>query len=167
MASKINRRKFFKKSTQAGIACCAMMLSSKLIAGKGIASFLDDEKIDPKKLNFCGYTCPADCKFYIATVENDVAKKKEAYEIWHIKERYGVDFDPETAICWRCKNFNKPEGVVIKHCTVRSCAIEKGYDACIQCNTLTSCEKDLWKRFPEFYNAVKEMQVKYMEQIAS
>jgi len=167
MASKINRRNFFKKSTQAGMACCAMMLGSRLLAGNGIANFLGDEKIDPKKLNFCSYTCPADCKFYIATIENDVAKKKEAYKLWDIKERYDVDFDPETAICWRCKNPDKPKGVAVKHCTVRACAIEKGYDACIQCNTLTSCEKDLWTRFPDFYKAVKEMQVKYMEQIAS
>ncbi|MFC2096638.1 DUF3795 domain-containing protein, partial [Bacteroidota bacterium] len=151
---------------QAGMACCALMMSSKFVTAGSFAKMFDDEIIDPKKLNFCGYTCPADCKWHIATLENDLEKKKEAYEIWHIKENYGLDFDENTAFCWKCKNLEKPKGVAIHNCTVRSCAMEKGYDACIQCDELTSCDKDLWTRFPEFYNAVKEMQVKYKEQIA-
>lgn len=55
-------------------------------------------------------------------------KKKEAFEIWKIKERFGVDFNPETSVCWKCKNMSKPEGVVIQNCTVRECAIDKGYE---------------------------------------
>ena len=141
-------------------------MSSKFIAAGDLSIMFEDEKINPKELNFCSYTCPADCKFYIATFENDDEKKKVAFEIWKIKERYGVDFDPETAICWKCKNTEKSLGVAARNCSVRSCAIEKGFDACIECDELTSCEKDLWIRFPDFYKAVKEMQLKYKNQIA-
>jgi hypothetical protein len=166
MASKIDRRNFLKKSTQAGMACCALMMGSKLFAANGMGNLLGNEKIDPKKLNFCGYTCPADCKFYIATIENSDAKKKEVYESWKIKERFGVDFNSETIVCWQCKNNEKPLGVVIQKCTVRACAIKKGYEACIECDKLITCEKDLWKQFPDFYKSIIEIQVKYKEQIA-
>jgi hypothetical protein len=165
MASKIDRRNFLKKSSQAGMACCAFMMGSKLFAANSLGNIFGNEKIDPKKLNYCGYTCPADCKFYVATVENSDTKKKEVYELWKIKERFGVDYNSETTVCWQCKNTDKPAGVVIQHCTVRACAIEKGYDACIECNELTSCDKDLWKLFPDFYKAMIELQVKYKEQI--
>lgn len=166
MKTKFNRRSFLKKSTQAGMACCALMMSPNLLTASGLSEILNDKKIDPKKLNYCGYTCPTDCQFYTATIENNVEKKKEAFKAWKIKERYGLDFDEKTAICWRCKNIEKPLGVAAKNCTVRSCAIEKGYDSCIECNTLKSCDKDLWTRFPDFYKTVKEMQVKYQEQIS-
>ncbi len=166
MKNKMNRRNFFKKSTQAGMACCAMLMSSKFVAAGSFSKMFVDEKIDPEKLNYCGYTCPEDCKFYIATVEGDDTKKKEAFDVWKLKERYGIEFDTKIAICWRCKNQEKPQGMVVSNCTVRACAIEKGFDSCIQCGELNSCEKDLWKRFPEFYKGVKKMQVKYKEQIA-
>lgn len=163
MKSKLNRRNFLKRSTQAGMACCALMMSPDLLA---TAVLNEDKKIDPKKLNYCGYTCPKDCTFYVATIENDVEKKKQAYTEWKIKERYGLDFDEKTAICWKCKAKDKPLGVAAKNCTVRSCAIEKGFDSCIQCDQLSTCKKDLWTRFPEFYKSVKKMQEKYKAQIA-
>ncbi len=166
MKSKINRRKFIKRGAQAGMACCALMMSSKLVTAGGFGRLFDDEKIDPKKLNFCGYSCPADCKFHIATLENDIEKKKEAFGIWKIKEKYEIEFDPETAVCWKCKDFEKKQGVVVSNCTVRACAKDKGYDACIECGQLKSCDKDLWTRFPDFHKAVIEMQVKYKEQTA-
>ena len=74
--------------------------------------------------------------------------------------------NPDTAVCWRCKNHDKKQGVVVSNCTVRACAVERGYDSCIERDELTRCDKDLWTRFPEFYKAVKEMQIKYKEQIA-
>lgn len=164
MNIKINRRNFLKKGTQAGMACCALMMGGKVLAGNNFDKFFMNEKIDPKMLNFCGYTCPADCKFYVATIENSDTKKKEVYELWKIKERFGVDFNPETTVCWQCKNSEKPAGVVIQHCTVRACAIEKEYDACIECDKLTTCDKDLWKLFPDFHKAMIELQNRYKEQ---
>jgi hypothetical protein len=163
METTINRRKFIKKSAQIGAASCVLMMSSRLAVAFSLDKIISDENIDPQKLNFCGYVCPVDCNFHIATIENDIEKKKEAFQIWNIKERYGVDFNPETSVCWKCKNTEKTEGVVVKNCTVRSCAMDKGYNACIECNNLNHCVKDLWSRFPEFHKTVIEMQVKYNE----
>lgn len=162
MNNTVDRRKFLKGSTIAGISGCALLMAAKLNPLHAFDHLPDEKEVpDPLKMNYCGYTCPADCKFLKATKENNPELKKEAYEMWKVKERYGVDFDPEKIFCWGCKTPDKPEGVIITGCTVRKCAIEKGHQACIQCDNLVSCDKDLWTNFPDFYNNVKEMQKTY------
>lgn len=154
MKSKSNRRQFIKGSAILG---CSLLISGKLSA----FTFPEDKVPDPKKLNYCGHTCPKDCPFKVATVKNDTDLKKKAYETWKIKERYGHDFDPKTSFCWGCKTPNKPAGVVMTSCTVRACAIEKEYDSCIQCKKLKTCDKDIWSRFPSFHESVLKMQKTY------
>jgi hypothetical protein len=160
MNKKQTRREFVHKSSALGLACGAFALCPRFNL---LGNILQDEVPDPKKLNYCGYVCPSDCPMYVATIENDTEKKKEAYTMWKIEERFGVAFDPEVIFCYGCKNQDKPEGVVLKNCTVRDCAIEKGYDCCIECKDLSDCDLDLWKRFPEFHKNVIEMQKKYQE----
>ena len=64
----------------------------------------EDKIPDPKKINYCGYTCPEDCKFLVASVKNDLVLKKEAYEIWEMKERFGVvEFEADKIFCFGCK----------------------------------------------------------------
>jgi hypothetical protein len=162
MKEKIRRREFLAKSCRTGMAGCALLLCGNAVAMNSLLG-PDDEIPDPKKLNYCGYTCPEKCEFLIATLEDDEEKKKECYEGWAIKERYGLDYDPKTSFCYGCKTKDKPEGVVVSECTVRKCVKEKGLDCCIECKELTSCDKDLWVRFEEFYEGVKKMQKKYQE----
>ena len=97
----------------------------------------------------------------MASVKNDPELKKEAYTIWKIKEKYNIDFDPETIFCYGCKNTEKPEGVVLKNCTVRKCVLSKGLNCCIECSELSGCTKELWSQFPDFRQYVIEMQKKY------
>lgn len=164
MKSKINRRNFFIRVSQAGVAGCALMFGLKLSAMDGFSKFIDDDEIpDPKKLEYCGYQCPEKCLWRQGTLENNVELKKEAYEQWKIKERFDMEFDPDTMFCYSCKAKDKPEGFILKQCTVRNCCMEKGLDCCIECNELSSCEKDLWTRYPKFKEAVIEMQKKYFK----
>lgn len=161
MDSKLKRRDFLKRSGHVGLAGCAL-----LICGKAFSSthpFMGDEVPDPEKLNYCGYTCPEKCEYLMATINDDKELKKECFEAWAIEERYGVKYDPEISFCYGCKTEGKPEGVVVTECTVRSCVIEKELDCCIECKELRTCDKDLWKRFPEFYIGVKKMQLSYFE----
>jgi hypothetical protein len=165
MKNKISRRNFLIKSSVAGAACCTLMTGSGLSAMNNyLLQNNDDEILDLKKLNYCGYKCPADCQFLKGTLNNDEELKKEAYKLWKIKERFDIEFDPETIFCYGCKVSDKPEGVVTKNCTVRECAMSKKIDCCIECDELTSCDKDLWSRFPKFKESVIEMQKKYLEQ---
>jgi hypothetical protein len=122
---------------------------------------LQDDVPDPKKLNYCGYTCPEDCPMKKATLENNVELKKDAYKNWRIEKKYGIPFDPDKIFCYGCKTEEKALGLVVEKCSVRNCAIEKGYDCCIECDLLAGCDKEIWKTFPDFHNAVIEMQKKY------
>jgi hypothetical protein len=164
MTTEFNRRDFLRKGAVAGMAGCALLMAGK-INPMFANSLNQNEKIkpDPRKLNYCGYQCPSDCKFLKATQENNTELKKEAYESWKIKEKHGIDFDPEKIFCWGCKTTGKPEGVVIKECQVRKCAIEKGYDCCIQCSNLEACVFDLWKQFPDFHTHMIQEQKIYRE----
>ena len=136
-----------------------------LFAGKdAMASFLQDENIDPEKLCYCSYSCPADCHFLVASVNNDAELKKAAFKEWGLEERYGMEFDAGKIFCFKCKPGDLPEGPVLAHCTVRTCAMEKGYQACIECDQLKECDKDLWTRFPQFHEGVIRMQEKYAAQ---
>ncbi len=164
MNPKVSRRNFLMKGAQVCVGCCALIALPKLSANGLSSGFLPDNEIpDPKKLNYCGYKCPDDCKFLAASINNDTALKKEAFDIWKIEEKYGIAFDPEKIFCFGCKTTDKPEGVIITNCTVRKCAVEKKIDCCIECKELTGCSKELWTQFPDFKKMVIEMQTKYFE----
>lgn len=163
MKTNLKRREFIMKSCQAGVACCALLSGSKVFALGNLNTLQGDDLPDPKKLNYCGYTCPADCKMKKATLENNVDLKKEAFKDWRLEEKYGVAFDPEKIFCYGCKTSGKPLGFVVEKCTVRNCAIEKGYDCCIQCDKLSGCDKEIWSTFPDFHKAMMELQKKYKE----
>ncbi len=160
----LDRRDFLATGTRLGVALCGACLWS------GTPGFADIDKtqrqppLDPKKLNFCGYTCRGDCKFKLGTLEDDVELKKQAFEEWKIEERFGIAFDQETAICWGCKAPHRPDGVVVTNCDVRACVQDKKLDCCIECSELTDCNRDLWRRFPDFKAQVIEMRTRYLAQ---
>jgi hypothetical protein len=133
------------------------------LANKNLLLVSTNETPNPKKLNYCGYKCPDKCEFREASIKNDAQLKKEAYNAWKIDERYGIKFEADKIFCFGCKNRDKPEGVVLTNCTARSCAIEKNFDSCIECNELSKCDKDLWIRFPSFHEKVVELQKIYIQ----
>lgn len=163
MKPEHSRRKFIARSTKVCAGGCILLATSKLGLTNTFSELYDkEEKPRPKELNYCGYKCPQDCQFKVATLENKVEKKKEAFETWKITERYGVEYSDEVAFCYGCKADDKPLGAVTGNCTVRACAIDKKIDCCIECNELKECDKDLWSRFPGFHEAVIKMQEAYL-----
>ncbi len=160
MNKKQSRRKFVQKSSRIGLACAAFAFCPHI---DSFGNMFQNNVTDPKKLNYCGYVCPPDCQMYIATLENDNEKKLEAFKLWRLKEKYGIEFDAEKIYCYGCKIQDKPVGFNVSRCTVRTCASSKGYDCCIECNDLVSCEFEIWKTFPEFHKQVIEMQKKFIE----
>jgi hypothetical protein len=161
MKNELKRREFLTSCYRAGMACCAMMVSQKLVSGHDL-NFKEENKINPKKLNYCGYKCPASCSLLKATVENNIELKKKAYESFKIKEKFGIEFDQEKVFCWGCKTLDKPVGITVNGCTVRNCAISKKIDCCIECNELRACKKELWEAFPKFKAKMVELQKKYL-----
>lgn len=161
MKSKLNRRKFIASSAKTCAGGCILLASSNAAFASMFSTYFGDEKPSPKELNYCGYKCPDKCEFLVATLNNDKTKKKEAFEAWKIEERYGKKYSEEIAFCYGCKSEGKPLGAVTGNCTVRACTIEKGFDCCIECKELKSCDKDLWSRFPEFHKGVIKLQGTY------
>jgi hypothetical protein len=157
MKKNFNRRDFVSGCIKAGSACVLLASGGNLFA----SGTLTDDKPDPRKLEYCGYKCPDDCPLKKGTLENNVELKKKAYTEFGMKKKYGIDFDPEKIFCYGCKSPGKPIGPSVKGCKVRECAIAKGLESCIQCNTLSKCEKDLWKEFPKLHEHVLSLQKKY------
>jgi hypothetical protein len=159
MKTEVNRRNFIKMASVAGITGCAFLLTSKLNPVNASFNYSKMNEVpDLKKLNYCGYQCPDDCQFLQATRENNDSLKMLAYNNWKIKEKYGIEFEADKTFCWGCKTKDKPVGIVLSNCQVRKCAIEKGYECCIECTDLAQCDFELWKKFPDFYKQVLEMQ---------
>lgn len=160
MKNEFKRRDFISTCLKAGAACCAVAYCP-VIAAQDHAK-KQDVKIDPKDFEYCGYKCPADCPLKKGTLENNIELKKKGYEGFKFKEKYGIEFDPEKVFCYGCKvKEGTPLGLPVKSCAVRTCAIDKGYESCIQCDGLAKCDKELWTNFPKFKETVIEMQKKY------
>jgi hypothetical protein len=159
MKTGLKRRDFISKCLKAGAAGCALLYSNALFAQDPIKL----KKEDLKNLTYCCYKCSTECPTYKATIENNTELKKKAYENAKWKEKYGVDFNPDTFFCYGCKPKDKPLNINVKACLVRTCAIEKGYDCCIECNSLITCDKKLWVTYPEHRELVLKFQKLYQK----
>jgi hypothetical protein len=168
MESKISRRNFLKQCTLVGGACCTfMMWNPKLSAQTSNEENKEKEKkpVDLKQLSICGIPCFQSCPLYKATIENNVEAKKVVYEQWEMKKNFGFEFDPEKVFCYGCKAWDKPENKLgLSTCDGRKCAKANEMEACIQCKNLSSCDKEIWKKWPQLYEHTKKMQESYKTQ---
>jgi hypothetical protein len=164
-SSGLDRRAFLAMGAKVGVTACGLCMCSRIPATIASQNVTGGSVPDPEKLTYCGYTCPSDCKFLRGTLEDDFELKRQAWELWKIEERFGVAFDPDQAVCHGCKTIDQPEGIVVSRCDVRPCTREKKLDSCIQCPDLTDCDKDLWKRFPQFKEKVVKMRELYLERV--
>jgi hypothetical protein len=157
MKPELKRRDFISKCFKAGATGCVALYGNSLLGQDPVKL----KKEDLKGLTYCCYKCTVECPVYKATIENSTELKKKVYEDAKWKEKFGIEFDPDKVFCFGCKPNNQPLGLNVKACTVRSCAIEKGYDYCIECEGLTACDKMLWKSYPDFKEKVIEFQKNY------
>jgi len=166
---EVSRREFLKHSSKLGLlcgfACMCPHVVSKLQAEEADAAGTSIVP-DPKKLNYCGYVCPENCPMKAAGESTDIEQKRNAYNEWRIKERYGLEFDPDQILCNGCKTDKAQLGMTVSNCPVRQCVIEKELDCCIQCDDLATCDKALWKEFPPFREHVLKMQEQYRRSLS-
>jgi hypothetical protein len=158
MKTEIKRREFVGKFLKAGAAGVALVYGNQLLAAETQQQI---QKPDLKGLTYCGFKCSEQCTLYRATIEDNPELRKKAYEEFKFKEKFNVDYDQAKVFCWGCKPKDKPLSINVTACTVRKCTIGKGYECCIECDGLKSCDKELWKNFPEFKLKVLEAQKLY------
>lgn len=90
-----------------------------------------------KIIAFCGEVC-TDCPAFIATQNDDNAKRKETAELW--SKKYNHDFKPEDINCDGCLS---ETGKVVGYCNIceiRKCGQEGGVVNCAYCQDY-ACDK--------------------------
>lgn len=83
-----------------------------------------------KMVAFCGLVC-TDCKAFIATQEDDDAKRRSIAEDW--SKAFGRDIKPEEINCDGCLTRNGKHISYCNICKIRKCGIEKNVRNCAYC----------------------------------
>lgn len=157
MKTRMSRRSFVARSSGACLACCVMMRGGKIMAAiRGHAL-----PPDPEEYTYCGYRCEPGCPLLKATREKDTEAMRKVFDEWGAEEKFDIRFDPEIYFCYGCKNNDQPKGIIVRECSIIPCAREKGYESCFQCQELATCDKELWKKYPEHRKHVLDLQKEY------
>lgn len=100
-----------------------------------------------KMIAYCGLACH-DCGAYIATMNDDDAKRKEVAELW--SKEYGGDVKAEDIDCTGCLSVSENVYQYCKTCEIRKCGMSKEIDNCAFCNDY-ACDKllDFFKMVPD------------------
>ena len=143
---KNNRREFLKKSitTGTGAALGVISFCSGCCSCEQRPEKTAKKEVDYSRIAYCGIYCDT-CPLYKATIANDDEAKMAVAKEWG--ESTKPDFKPEEYYCYGCKD-KRSRGTVGYHCTVKQCAMKKGYSLCSQCNELETCDEQLWKELP-------------------
>ena len=106
-----------------------------------------------KIVAFCGLTC-TDCKAFMATQENDDAKRREVAEAW--SKAFGHEIKPGEINCDGCLTRDGRHINYCSVCEIRKCGMEKGVENCAYCIDY-DCEK-LAKFFEQSSEAKKTLE---------
>ena len=90
-----------------------------------------------KLISYCGLVCST-CPAFIATRDNDDAKRKQTAEEW--SKQFKSEIKPEDINCRGCVT---TVGKLFQYCTVceiRKCGVEKKIENCAGCPDY-ACEK--------------------------
>lgn len=143
---KSNRRDFLKKSAAVGTGAAWGVISfcSGCCQCEPKAEEVTKKDVDYSKIAYCGIYCDT-CPLYKATIANDDEAKMKVAKEWGANNK--SDFKLEEYYCYGCKD-KRSLGAVGYNCTVKECAIKRGYALCSQCSELEACDEKLWKEFP-------------------
>ena len=95
----------------------------------------------------CGLKC-SDCEAYIATQQDDDAKRAEVAENW--SKMFNADLKAEDITCDGCIAENGRHFSHCNVCEIRACGIEKGLKSCAFCSDYI-CDRleDFFKMVPD------------------
>ncbi|MBN2103402.1 DUF3795 domain-containing protein [bacterium] len=158
-----DRRGFIKQSVRDLMACCVLSRFPGLLragtnentSGEGEMDMYIDKV--SKDMTFCAYRCSKTCPILVASLKGDHQFLKDKAEAWS-KDHGGSKIPEDQLYCYGCKPIGKPMGFIVSACTVRKCAVEKGYFSCVECDGLATCNQELWKRYPEHRRYVLKLQ---------
>jgi len=79
----------------------------------------------------CGLDC-SQCGAYLATQENDDAKRAAVAKEWSV--RYGLSVKPDQVTCYGCLSDKQKFYYCADLCEIRRCCVEKGLAHCAICD---------------------------------
>jgi len=88
-------------------------------------------------ISFCGLSCD-ECGAYVATVNDDDAKRAEVAEMW--SKEFNGDIKPSDINCGGCPSTEGPVFMHCKVCEIRKCGLARGVANCAHCDDY-ACEK--------------------------
>lgn len=152
------RRKFLVKGLAVGVTVLAVetgfpfCMRAVLAATEPQADAPEGRKQKAlKDLAYCGFDCEKECAIYKATKENDMQIKTQVAERWETS--FGVKIKPEDVACdGGCRATEGRLGYHCEYvCDVRKCGLERGVESCVLCEDFPTCDKELWKGWPEMH----------------
>ncbi len=170
MSAKHSRREFLEYGAKAGAVFCALSVWSRIASAQESAPEKPARELKPldlKTLSYCGIPrayCERQCELFKATRDDDGKLKKDVYDQWGMKKKFGVEFDPDKIFCYGCKPGDKPLKVGMAECPVRACPRTNGLESCVQCLGLAACDKAYWKEWPNVFDLAKKLQARYKSQ---
>jgi hypothetical protein len=107
--------------------------------------------MDFSRIAYCCIDCDT-CPLYKATINEDNEAKMKVAKEWGEAEK--PNFKLENFYCYGCKD-ERSCGMPGRGCTVRKCAVKKGFATCAQCADFEECEEKLWQSFPQIRDKVR------------
>lgn len=86
---------------------------------------------------YCGLDCEK-CDAYKATLNNDNALREKTAKLW--SELNGVEITPEMINCEGCRIDGAKTEFCENLCSIRKCALDKGYETCGDCAQTEKCQ---------------------------
>jgi len=156
MSTKKNRREFLKQSLTLGTSLSIGSLGLASCSNNRCSKSTADIGIDFSRIAYCCINCD-DCPLYKATIDNDDKAKMEIAKKWGDAEK--PSFKLKDYYCYGCKD-KRSCSIPGNECTVRPCAVKKGFATCAQCPDFEACDKELWKKYPTMRDGVRDIKAK-------
>ena len=90
-----------------------------------------------RMIAFCGIVC-SECPAFLATQEDDDAKRKKVAEAW--SKQFNMPVKPEDVNCDGCMAEGKRLVGYCHICQIRKCGQQKGVENCAHCDEY-ACDK--------------------------
>lgn len=146
-AAHQNRREMLKTCACAGLglilstgglSCSPCSSNNKqVVLGSG----------DFSMIAYCCLECEK-CEAYIATQNHDEELRAKVAKEWKIKT--------EELYCDGCKSDRTP----FNDCEARKCASGRNLPTCTHCDDFSSCDKEIWTKWPMLKGKVQAMRSK-------
>jgi hypothetical protein len=138
-----NRREMLKTCAGAGLALAlgSASISCCPCSSKRMQAMTNNGNFS--MIAYCCLECDK-CDVYIATQKNDDQLRAKVAKEWKMKA--------EELYCDGCKSNRTPF-----NCEAKKCAVGRNLPTCAHCDEFSSCDKEIWTKWPQLKEKVQAM----------